>query len=204
MSGWSSRALVAGVARIEASGKALVPPTWSMWAWVSTRRRTGWPSSATAAANGSHWERTMRQSTTVSPSSSAMTPALLIPEPPPGCSQRAISSDAVYADCSTVSPALSSELAAQFALFVALPILGSPAVVEAGQAIYLAGGDPAVVARLEPMLATLSDKIRRYDTPAMAACGKLANNLMLLAEVVALAEAIAVARAGGLSDDEIR
>ena len=78
---------MAGVARMEASGKALVPPTWSMWAWVSTRRRTGWPSSATAAANGSHCERTMRQSMTVSPSSSATTPALLTPEPPPGCSQ---------------------------------------------------------------------------------------------------------------------
>src|SRR5438309_5453071 len=86
MSGWSRRALVAGLARIDARGKAFVPPTWSMWAWVSTRRRTGGPSPATAAANGPHWERTMRQSTTVSPSSSATTAALLIPEPPPGCS----------------------------------------------------------------------------------------------------------------------
>jgi 3-hydroxyisobutyrate dehydrogenase len=116
----------------------------------------------------------------------------------------AIGPDAVYADCSTVSPALSTELATAFPRFVALPILGSPAAVEAGQATYLAGGDPAVVARLEPMLATLSDKVRRYDTPAKAASGKLANNLMLLAEVVALAEAIAVARSGGLSDEEIR
>ena len=116
----------------------------------------------------------------------------------------AIGPDAVYADCSTVSPALSTELDKNFPLFVALPILGAPAVVEAGQATYLAGGDPAVIARLEPMLATLSDKVRRYDTPAKAAGGKLANNLMLLAEIAALAEAIAVARAGGLSDDEIR
>jgi 3-hydroxyisobutyrate dehydrogenase len=116
----------------------------------------------------------------------------------------AIGPDEVYADCSTVSPALSTELAENFPLFVALPILGSPAAVEAGQAIYLAGGAPDVVARLEPMLATLSDKVRRYDTPAKAAGGKLANNLMLLTEVVALAEAIAVARAAGLSDDEIR
>src|SRR5581483_8589847 len=87
MSGWSSSALVAGLASTDASGKALVPPTWSMWAWVSTNRRTGWPISATAAANGSHCDRTIRQSMTVSPSSSATTPALLIPEPPPGCNQ---------------------------------------------------------------------------------------------------------------------
>src|SRR5258707_5575886 len=116
----------------------------------------------------------------------------------------AIGPDAVYAACSTVAPALTTELATHFPRFVALPILGSPAAVEAGQATDLAGGDPAVVARLEPMLAPLSDKVRRYDPPAKAASGKLANNLMLLAEVVALAEAIAVARSGGLSDEEIR
>jgi 3-hydroxyisobutyrate dehydrogenase len=116
----------------------------------------------------------------------------------------AIGADTVYADCSTVSPAMSAELADHFPLFVALPILGAPTAVEAGQATYLAGGDQAVIARLEPMLATLSDKVRRYDSPAKAAGGKLANNLMLLAELVALAEAVTVARAGGLSDDEIR
>jgi 3-hydroxyisobutyrate dehydrogenase len=115
-----------------------------------------------------------------------------------------IGPETVYADCSTVSPALSTELGTHFPLCVALPILGSPAAVDAGQAIYLAGGDPGLVARLEPMLASLSDTVRRYDTPAKAAGGKLANNLMLLAEIAALAEAIAVARSGGLSDDEIR
>src|SRR5436853_1915080 len=56
-----------------------------MCAWVSTTRRTGGPSSATAAAKGSHCDRTMSVSMTVNPSSSATTPALLIPEPPPGC-----------------------------------------------------------------------------------------------------------------------
>src|SRR5438093_91182 len=63
-----------------------------MWAWVSTSRWTGEPSSATAAAKGSHWERTMRQSITVRPSSSATTPALLTPRPPPGCTQDQIPS----------------------------------------------------------------------------------------------------------------
>src|SRR5262245_30682164 len=58
-----------------------------MCAWVSTTRRTGCPNSATAAANGSHCDRTISVSMTVNQSSSATTPALLIPEPPPGCSQ---------------------------------------------------------------------------------------------------------------------
>ena len=116
----------------------------------------------------------------------------------------AIGSDAVYADASTVSPALSEELAAAFPQFVAMPILGAPTAVENGNATYLAGGGPAVVARLEPLLATLSETVHRYDTPGRAGSAKLASNLMLLAGVAALAEAIAVARAGGLSDDQVR
>jgi len=116
----------------------------------------------------------------------------------------AIGAGAVYADASTVSPAMSEKLASAFPRFVALPILGAPAAVESGTATYLAGGDPAVVARLDPVLAALTATVRRYDTPAKAGHAKLASNLMLLAEVAALAEAITVARSGGLGDDEIR
>jgi len=53
---------------------------------VSTTRRTASPSPATAAANGSHCDRTIIVSTTVSPSSSTITPALLTPDSPPGWS----------------------------------------------------------------------------------------------------------------------
>lgn len=116
----------------------------------------------------------------------------------------AIGADAVYADASTVSPAMSEELAAAFPRFVALPILGPPAGVESGKAVYLAGGDPAAVEALRPVLTTLTGTVRRYDTPAKAGHAKLASNLLLLAEVAALAEAMAVARSGGLTDDDIR
>ena len=61
-----------------------MPPTWSMCAWVSIVRRTGGPSVATAAANGSHCDRTISVSITVMPSSSTTTPALATPVSPPG------------------------------------------------------------------------------------------------------------------------
>jgi len=115
-----------------------------------------------------------------------------------------IGPDSVYADASTVSPALSEQLAASVSHFAAMPILGAPAAVEAGQATVLVGGDPAVVARLDPVLATLAETVCRFDRPAKAGFAKLANNLMLLSAVAALAEAVAVARAGGLTDDEVR
>jgi 3-hydroxyisobutyrate dehydrogenase len=112
--------------------------------------------------------------------------------------------EVVYVDASTISPVLGNALAAEFERFVALPVLGAPAAVESGQATYLAAGDAAVLDRLEPVFTTLSETVRRYDTVEKAIGGKLANNLMLLAAVAALSEAMAVARAGGLSDDELR
>jgi 3-hydroxyisobutyrate dehydrogenase len=109
-----------------------------------------------------------------------------------------------YVDASTVSPGLSGELVEAFPRFVALPIVGSPAVVTSGQAVLLAGGDSAVVDRLGPVLSSLSNTIRRYDTAPLALTAKLTNNLLLLSEVVALAESLAVGRSGGLSDDQLR
>jgi 3-hydroxyisobutyrate dehydrogenase len=110
-----------------------------------------------------------------------------------------------YVDCSTVSPQLSGELAETFpAEFLAMPVVGNPAVVRAGRAVFLAGGNAGIVDHLQPVLSSLSDTIRRYDTAPLAITAKLATNLLLLSEVVALAESFAVGRSGGLSDDQLR
>ena len=111
---------------------------------------------------------------------------------------------ATYVDSSTVSPALSGELATAFPRFVALPVLGSPAAVRAGQAMYLAGGSAEVVGSLEPVLSSLSQSVRRYETTQLALTAKVATNLLLLSGVVALAESFTVGRSGGLSDDQLR
>lgn len=111
----------------------------------------------------------------------------------------------IYVDCSTVSPTLSGELAEGFpARFLALPVLGSPLAVRAGQAVYLAGGNASLVDRLAPVLSSLSSTVRRYDTVPLAITAKLATNLMLLSQVIALAESFAVGRCGGLTDDQLR
>ena len=111
----------------------------------------------------------------------------------------------IYVDCSTVSPKLSGELAEAFpAHFLALPVLGSPLAVRAGQAIYLTGGNAGLVDHLAPVLASLSNTVRRYDTEPLALAAKLTTNLLLLSQIVALAESFAVGRAGGLTDDQLR
>jgi 3-hydroxyisobutyrate dehydrogenase-like beta-hydroxyacid dehydrogenase len=117
----------------------------------------------------------------------------------------AIGAGTTYVDCSTVSPQLSAELAEAFpGRFLAMPVVGSPVAVSAGSAVLLAGGDGALVDRLAPMLTSLSEAVRRYDTPQSALTAKLATNLLLLSQVVALAESFAVGRSGGLDDDELR
>jgi 3-hydroxyisobutyrate dehydrogenase len=116
-----------------------------------------------------------------------------------------IGAKTVYVDCSTVSPTLSGELAEGFPnRFLAMPVVGGPAAVSAGQAVFLAGGDAGVVDHLGPALSSLSDTVRRYETAPLAITAKLATNLLLLSEVVGLAESLAVGRAGGLSDDQLR
>jgi 3-hydroxyisobutyrate dehydrogenase-like beta-hydroxyacid dehydrogenase len=116
-----------------------------------------------------------------------------------------VGAETVYVDCSTVSPRLSGELAGAFpGRFLAVPVLGSPDAVRAGQAVFLAGGDSAVVERIGPVLSSLSTAVRRYDTAPLAGTAKLTSNLLLLSELVALAESFAVGRSGGLSDGQLR
>jgi 3-hydroxyisobutyrate dehydrogenase-like beta-hydroxyacid dehydrogenase len=111
----------------------------------------------------------------------------------------------IYINTSTVSPALNSELAKAFpGRFLAMPVLGSPDAVRAGQATYLAGDDGSLVERLAPVLASLSSSVHRYHTPSQATAAKLATNLLLLSQITALAESFAVGRSGGLSDDQLR
>jgi 3-hydroxyisobutyrate dehydrogenase-like beta-hydroxyacid dehydrogenase len=112
--------------------------------------------------------------------------------------------EGIYLDASTVSPALSAELADACPRFVATPVLGGPEAVRRGQAVYLVGGDDELIRGLEPVLASLSASQKRYATAPLAAAAKLTINLLLLNGVVALAEAVTVARAGGLSDEELR
>jgi 3-hydroxyisobutyrate dehydrogenase len=111
--------------------------------------------------------------------------------------------DRTYADCSTISPALSAELGDSFVRFVALPILGAPQAVRSGDATYLAGGGSETVDGIRPVLATLSERVKQYPRPAMASSAKLASNLLLLSGIATLAEAFTVARAGGLADEDL-
>jgi 3-hydroxyisobutyrate dehydrogenase len=109
-----------------------------------------------------------------------------------------------YAECSTVSPQLTDELAGMFDNFVALPVLGGPAAVESGQATYLAGTAPRTLELIEPVLGSLGGTVRHYGMARLASSAKLTVNLLLLSGVASLAESFAVGRSGGLDNDQLR
>lgn len=111
---------------------------------------------------------------------------------------------ATYVDASTVAPATSQMLGEALDRFIAMPVLGSPAQVRSGDAIYLIGAKGELGEVVAPLLPALSNKHLSYPRPELAAAAKLTVNLLLLDGIVALAEAFATGRAGGLSDDQLR
>jgi 3-hydroxyisobutyrate dehydrogenase-like beta-hydroxyacid dehydrogenase len=118
----------------------------------------------------------------------------------------ALPGDAVHVDASTVAPSTSGQLAAAAGAerFVAMPVLGSPAAVSDGTAAVLLGGAQPTVGRLEPLWGELAGQHRYVGTPEQALTLKLAANLLLVAQVAALGEAITVARGAGLSTGVLR
>jgi len=111
---------------------------------------------------------------------------------------------APYLESSTVSPKLTAELAGIFAHFAAVPVVGGPAAVSAGEATYLVGTTDATFEKIAPLLQSLGERQRRYASAPVASAAKLAVNFLLLSGAVCLAESFAVGRAGGLSDEQLR
>jgi 3-hydroxyisobutyrate dehydrogenase-like beta-hydroxyacid dehydrogenase len=111
--------------------------------------------------------------------------------------------DRLYIESTTISPALSGELAQRFTGFLAMPIAGSPDAVRTGNAAYLVGGPDEVAGRAKPVIDALSSIQHRYPSAPLASVAKLTANSLLLAAIVGLAESIAAGRAGGLDDAQL-
>ena len=110
----------------------------------------------------------------------------------------------VVVNCSTVAPQTTAWLDARFANLIAAPILGAPAAVESGQAVYLLAGRPAVVDGFAGWWEGIGALRRVGNEPALASAAKLMANYLLLTGLAALGEAIAIGRAGGLDDGYLR
>jgi 3-hydroxyisobutyrate dehydrogenase-like beta-hydroxyacid dehydrogenase len=113
-----------------------------------------------------------------------------------------LSKGGVYVDMSTISPTVSRSVAAEFdkagMFMLDAPISGSPITVRAGQASVMVGGDAAAMERVKPALLAIGPKVTHIGGNGLACQMKIAVNLLLMVEVIAFGEAVALAEKGGV------
>ena len=109
---------------------------------------------------------------------------------------------AVYVDMGTIAADVTRSVAAEFEKhgFVMLdaPLSGSPVTVEQGNASLMIGGDKATFERIEPVLRAIGPKVTYIGPSGQAVTMKLAVNALLMVEVIAFGEALALAEKGGV------
>ena len=109
----------------------------------------------------------------------------------------------IYIDMSTIAPDDSRAVAAEFAragsIMLDGPLSGSPVTVKAGQASIMIGGDEDAFKRAKQVLLAIGPKVMRIGGQGLACQMKVAVNLLLMVEVIAFGEAVALAEKGGVS-----
>jgi 3-hydroxyisobutyrate dehydrogenase-like beta-hydroxyacid dehydrogenase len=109
----------------------------------------------------------------------------------------------VFIDMSTIAPDASRAIAAEFAqagsIMLDAPISGSPLTVKQGNASLMVGGDFATYERVKPVLLAIGPKITHIGGNGLACQMKIAVNLLLMVEVIAFGEAVALAEKGGVA-----
>jgi 3-hydroxyisobutyrate dehydrogenase-like beta-hydroxyacid dehydrogenase len=108
---------------------------------------------------------------------------------------------ALALESSTLTPRCAMELSDAASAagidFLEAPVVGSRPQAEAGQLVYLVGGEVAVLDRARPILAHLGAAIHHVGGKGQAAVLKLVVNAMLGVQVAALAELLGVLRHWG-------
>jgi len=111
----------------------------------------------------------------------------------------------IYIDMSTIAPDASRVVSAEFAqkglAMLDAPISGSPVTLAQGNASLMVGGDRAAFERVEPVLRAIGPKVTYIGASGLAVQMKIAVNLLLMVEVIAFGEAIALAEKGGVARD---
>jgi 3-hydroxyisobutyrate dehydrogenase-like beta-hydroxyacid dehydrogenase len=118
-----------------------------------------------------------------------------------------LGADAVYLDMSTISPADSCRIARAFEerdrVMLDAPLSGSPVTVVQGRASVMVGGDEAAYLRARDVLLAIGPTVTYIGPNGMAVQTKLSVNLLLMVEVIAFGEAVALAEKGGVQRERV-
>jgi 3-hydroxyisobutyrate dehydrogenase-like beta-hydroxyacid dehydrogenase len=109
----------------------------------------------------------------------------------------------VYIDMSTIAPDASRTVAKAFAekglAMLDAPISGSPVTLAQGNASVMVGGDKASFERVKDVLQAIGPKVIYIGASGLAVQMKISVNLLLMVEVIAFGEAVALAEKGGVA-----
>ena len=117
----------------------------------------------------------------------------------------ALGSDQVVIDLSSIDPDVTRDLARQVqalgAHWVDAPVSGGVVGAEAGTLVIMAGGDGAIIDRVRPVLAPLSQRVTHMGPSGAGQVTKICNQLIVAANAVLIAEAVALAEKAGVPKD---
>jgi len=113
-----------------------------------------------------------------------------------------LSAGKMIVDMSTVSPALSRELASRVrgtgADMVDAPVSGSVLTLEQGKLSIMVGGDRATFDRLKPLLEDIGPKVTYVGANGLAVSMKIATNISVAVQMLAFAEGVLLAEKSGI------
>lgn len=113
----------------------------------------------------------------------------------------------VLVDSSTVSPVLARSVASACAergiQFLDAPVTGGTWGAEKGELVFMVGGPAETLSRVEPVLGALGKRWFHLGPHGAGQTVKLAMNMLFALEVDALAEALALATAGGVPGEKL-
>jgi 3-hydroxyisobutyrate dehydrogenase-like beta-hydroxyacid dehydrogenase len=109
----------------------------------------------------------------------------------------------LHLNLATVSVAFAKELAAEHRTwnlgYLAAPVFGRPDAAAEGKLNVVVGGDPALMARAQPILGVIGQKTWPIgDRPEAANAVKVAGNFMIASAIETMGEAVALTRAHGI------
>jgi len=110
---------------------------------------------------------------------------------------------AIHVSCSTVSVALSAQLAEAHSEkqqgFIAAPVFGRPDAAAAGKLFMIAAGKQELIAKIQPLLDILGQRTFIVsDDPEKANLVKLSGNFLIATVIESLGEAMALVEKGGV------
>ncbi len=113
----------------------------------------------------------------------------------------------IFVDNSTIKPetarAIADKMSAKGVICLDAPVSGGDVGAREGTLAIMVGGDPAALQRVLPVLEAMGKSITRIGGPGTGQIAKVANQIMVAAQMVALGELLILAQKSGADPEKV-